>query len=576
MRSHRLRTAIAALAVTSACTGPSAARVVASPAPSGPHATDPRFDWFEYVGEDTIYRTLPAGPGEFHNPVLAGFYPDPSMVRVGDDYYLVVSSFAYFPGVPIFHSRDLVSWTQIGNVLDRPSQLNLDSAGISRGVFAPAIRYDKGTFYMITTVVDRGGNFFVTATNPAGPWSDPVWLPELAGGIDPSFFFDDGRAYVVNNGPPPGPPLYNGHRAIWMQEFDVAGKRMVGSRKLIVNGGVDLSKKPIWIEAPHIFRKDGKYYLICAEGGTADQHSEVVFRSDSVWGPYVPFTGNPILTQRHLDRNRPNAIGTAGHADFVETSTGEWWAVFLATRDYVDNVYNTGRETFLMPVRWENGWPIITTGDQTVPYVARRPNLPRQPAPLVPTSGNFTVRDEFDGSTLPPYWQVIRTPRVRTYDLTTTPGALTLYARPVGLETTGIPSFVGRRQQHQRFDASTAMRYLPARDGEKAGIIAFQNEAFYYLLSVARRAGRTVVQLEKHAGTQTDASGASVASAPIDASQPIRLRIRGRADRYDFLYAEGGGAWKTLAADQDGRILSTAVAKGFVGTMLGLYATAAR
>jgi xylan 1,4-beta-xylosidase len=577
MRSHRLRTAIAALAVTSACTGPSAARVVASPAPSGPHATDPRFDWFEYVGEDTIYRTLPAGPGEFHNPVLAGFYPDPSMVRVGDDYYLVVSSFAYFPGVPIFHSRDLVSWTQIGNVLDRPSQLNLDSAGISRGVFAPAIRYDKGTFYMITTVVDRGGNFFVTATNPAGPWSDPVWLPELAGGIDPSFFFDDdGRAYVVNNGPPPGPPLYNGHRAIWMQEFDVAGKRMVGSRKLIVNGGVDLSKKPIWIEAPHIFRKDGKYYLICAEGGTADQHSEVVFRSDSVWGPYVPFTGNPILTQRHLDRNRPNAIGTAGHADFVETSTGEWWAVFLATRDYVDNVYNTGRETFLMPVRWENGWPIITTGDQTVPYVARRPNLPRQPAPLVPTSGNFTVRDEFDGSTLPPYWQVIRTPRVRTYDLTTTPGALTLYARPVGLETTGIPSFVGRRQQHQRFDASTAMRYLPARDGEKAGIIAFQNEAFYYLLSVARRAGRTVVQLEKHAGTQTDASGAIVASAPIDASQPIRLRIRGRADRYDFLYAEGGGAWKTLAADQDGRILSTAVAKGFVGTMLGLYATAAR
>jgi alpha-N-arabinofuranosidase len=551
-------------------------RGTASARSSAPHATDPRFDWFQYVGDDTVYRAMRAGPDEYHNPILAGFYPDPSMVRVGDAYYLVVSSFAYFPGVPIFHSRDLVSWTQIGNVLDRPSQLNLDSAGISRGVFAPAIRYRQGTFYMITTVVDRGGNFFVTATNPAGPWSDPVWLPELAGAIDPSFFFDDdGKAYVVNNGPPEGRPLYDGHRAIWMQEFDVAGRRMVGPRRLIVNGGVDLVKKPIWIEAPHIFRKGGKYYLICAEGGTADQHSEVVFRSDSAWGPYVPFAGNPILTQRHLDKNRPNAIGTAGHADFVETANGEWWAVFLATRDYVDNVYNTGRETFLMPVHWENGWPGITSGNETVPYVAKRPNLPRQPAPKVPTSGNFTVRDEFDGPTLPPYWQVIRTPRVQTYDLTSAPGALTLYARPAGLETTSIPSFVGRRQQHQRFDASTEIRYRPAHDGEKAGIIAFQNELYYYLLSVSRVEGKTVVQLEKHAGRPSGDSGTVVASAAIDASRPIRLRIRGRSDRYDFLYSERNEAWRTLAADQDGRILSTAVAKGFVGTMLGLYATTA-
>lgn len=578
MSARRLCATVGALALAAACAGTSAPRVATTPVASGAHAADPHFDWFEYVGDDTIYRKMPAGPGEYHNPILAGFYPDPSMVRAGDDYYLVTSSFAYFPGVPIFHSRDLVSWTQIGNVLDRPSQLNLDSAGISRGVFAPAIRYNKGTFYMITTVVDRGGNFYVTATNPAGPWSEPVWLPPLADAIDPSFFFDDdGKAYVVNNGPPEGTPLYSGHRAIWMQEFDIAGKRMVGPRKLIVNGGVDLSKKPIWIEAPHIFRKDGKYYLICAEGGTADQHSEVVFRSDSVWGPYVPFSGNPILTQRHLDKNRPNAIGTAGHADFVETSAGEWWAVFLATRDYVDNFYNIGRETFLMPVRWENGWPIITTGDQTVPYVAKRPNLPAQPAPPVPTSGDFTVRDEFDGPALPPYWHVIRTPRVRTYDLTTTPGALTLYARPVGLEPTGIPSFVGRRQQHQRFSATTAIRYAPTRDGEKAGIIAFQNEQFYYLLSVARVAGRTVVQLEKHAGSQTGPAGTIVASAPVETSadRPIQLKIQGRADRYDFLYADGTGGWKTLAADQDGRILSTNVAKGFVGTMLGLYATTA-
>ncbi|HEX5871694.1 MAG TPA: family 43 glycosylhydrolase, partial [Longimicrobium sp.] len=185
--------------------------LLASAAAAQPTASpEARFEWFEYTGDDPVFRGVQPGAGEYLNPVIAGFYPDPSMVRVGDDYYLVTSSFAYFPGVPIFHSRDLVSWTQIGHVLDRPSQLNLDSAGISRGIFAPVIRHHAGTFYMITTLVDRGGNFIVTATDPRGPWSDPVFLPQVDG-IDPSIFFDDdGKAYVVNNGPPIGTPLYEG------------------------------------------------------------------------------------------------------------------------------------------------------------------------------------------------------------------------------------------------------------------------------------------------------------------------------------------------------------------------------
>src|SRR5688572_14068650 len=133
---------------------------------------DPRFDWFEYVGDDSVYKVHPAGPNEYNNPIIAGFYPDPTMIRAGDDFYAAMSSFAYFPGVPIFHSKDLVNWTQIGHVLDRPSQLNVDSAGVSRGIFAPSLSYHDSTFYMITTLVDRGGNFFVTAKNPAGPWSE--------------------------------------------------------------------------------------------------------------------------------------------------------------------------------------------------------------------------------------------------------------------------------------------------------------------------------------------------------------------------------------------------------------------
>ncbi|HEX6041543.1 glycoside hydrolase family 43 protein, partial [Longimicrobium sp.] len=261
-------------------------------------SNEARFEWFEYTGDDPVYRGVRPGPGDYLNPVLAGFHPDPSIVRVGDDFWMVNSSFSYFPGVPLFHSRDLVNWTQTGHVLDRPSQLDLDSSGISRGIFAPAIEHHAGTFYMITTLIDRGGNFLVTATDPRGPWSDPVWLPEVDG-IDPSLFFDDdGRAYILNNGPPIGTPLYEGHRAIWMQEYDVANRRMTGPRRLVVNGGTDLSKKPIWIEGPHIFKRDGRYYLVCAEGGTAEQHSEVVFRADSVWGPWEPWSGNPILTQR--------------------------------------------------------------------------------------------------------------------------------------------------------------------------------------------------------------------------------------------------------------------------------------
>ncbi|HKG96124.1 MAG TPA: glycoside hydrolase family 43 protein [Gemmatimonadaceae bacterium] len=549
-------------------------------------SSDPRFEWFEYRGDDSVYRAVRAGPDEYLNPILPGFYPDPSLVRVGGDYYLVASSFAYFPGVPIFHSRDLVSWTQLGHVLDRPSQLDLDGAGISRGIFAPAIQYHAGTYYMITTLVDRGGNFLVTATDPAGPWSDPVWLREIDG-IDPSLFFDDdGRAYVVNNGPPAGTPRYEGHRAIWMQEYDAAAKRLVGPREVIVDGGVDLSKQPIWIEAPHIFKRNGRYYLICAEGGTGYEHSEVVFRGDSPRGPYVPHAGNPILTQRHLDRARPFPVTSTGHADFVETPAGEWWAVFLGVRPYGDDLYNTGRETFLLPVRWVDDWPVILAGEAAVPYANRRPALPAQPtqptqptqpAAPVPTAGNFVVRDDFDGPALAPYWVLMRTPRERWYDLATPRGALTLRARPVELGSTAQPSFVGRRQQHASASATAAMRYVPAKPGDEAGLVAFQNEAHYYALGVTRAPdGGTVVQLERRAGGTDPAGGTVVASAPVrlPADAPLYLRIQARGGRYDFYYGHSPNDWTLLRGDLDGTILSTRVAGGFVGTMLGMYAYA--
>jgi len=536
--------------------------------------TDARFDWFEYAGDDSIYRRFGSRPNEYLNPILAGFYPDPSIARAGDDYYLVTSTFSYFPGIPIFRSRDLVHWTQIGHVLDRPTQLALDGRAISQGIYAPTIRYHDGTFYLITTCVYCGGNFIVTATNPPGPWSEPIWLRDV-NGIDPSLFFDDdGRAYIVNNGPPAEPPRYEGHRAIWLQEYDVRARTMIGPRAVIVNGGVDITKKPIWVEAPHILEVNHRYYLICAEGGTGTHHSEVVFRSDSVRGPYVAYASNPILSQRQLSPARPAPITSTGHADFVQTQRGDWWSVFLGVRPYGPDLTNIGRETFMLPVTWHDGWPMILADTATVPYVHRAPALPPNAAGSPPSSGNFTIRDDFSSSTLRPWWVMIRTPRERWFQLDSSHNGLTIHARPVALGDRGQPSFIGRRQQHATATATTVMHYTPRRSGDIAGLVAFQSDSFYYVLGETLHDGKPVVRLLRRAGGRDQGREAIVAEASL-ATKPndsLYLRVQARGAQYDFLYAEHPGDWRWLARNVDGTILSTHVAGGFVGTMIGMYA----
>ena len=564
--------AVVLLAVAG-CTSVQPSSAPPSPGETSDRSSVPRFDWFSYEGRDPVYEEAEANSNEYLNPILAGFYPDPSIARAGDDYYLVNSSFAYFPGVPLSHSTDLVHWKQIGHVLDRPGQFNLSGLRISQGVFAPTIRHHDGTFYMITTIVGGGGNVLVTTEDPKGRWSDPV--PLDFDGIDPSIFFDDdGKVYITNNGPPPEEPRYDGHRALWIQEYDPEAQEMVGPRKVLVNGGVDLSKEPVWIEAPHIFKIDGTYYLIAAEGGTAENHSEVVFRSDSVWGPYEPYEGNPILTQRHLDPDRPRPITTAGHADFVQIPDGGWWAVFLGVRPYQGNHYNNGRETYLMPVEWtDDGWPVLTEGDETVPYVHERPDLPIAPVPDVPTSGNFTVRTDFENETLAPYWNLIRTPRETWYDVEAS--TLTIQPRTVPLSSKeDQPSFVGRRQQHARASASTALRYTPSAPGDKAGLAAFQNSNHYYLMTVTQRSGRRTLQLEMAAGERTNGTTRVIASTPLPSSrdEPLYLKIEAEGADYSFYYAYRPEEWKALKEGADGTVLSTKTAGGFVGTYFGLYA----
>ena len=297
----------------------------------------PVFSSFVYQGKDPLYKDNPLKPDEFYNPILQGCYPDPSITRKGDDFYLVCSSFAMFPGVPIFQSKDLVNWKQIGHVLDRVSQLEVHDCGISAGIYAPQILYNKNndTFYMITTEFSGGfGNIVVKTKDPLKGWSDPIKLD--FNGIDPSLFFDDnGKGYVIHNdAPDKGKELYNGHRVIKIWEYDVKTDKIIpGTDKIIVDGGVDLSKRPIWIEAPHIYKKNGRYFLMCAEGGTGGWHSEVIFVSDNAKGPYTPAPSNPILTQRYFAQDRANKVDWAGHADLVlGPDNKQYYGVFLAVR----------------------------------------------------------------------------------------------------------------------------------------------------------------------------------------------------------------------------------------------------
>jgi alpha-N-arabinofuranosidase len=524
------------------------------------------FEWFQYTGHDAALA-VPLPPGSYRNPILAGFYSDPSVTRAGDRFYLVSSTFAYFPGIPVLESDDLVHWKPIGHVIERRSELDFDGLGISRGVFAPDIAFHDGLFYVINTAVDSGGNYFVTAKNPAGPWSDPARLENLDG-IDPSLFFDDdGKAYVVNNGPPVGTPLYDGHRAIWIQEFHVASGKLVGPRRVLVNGGVEPAKKPIWIEGPHLFRRNDWYYLMCAEGGTGPQHSEVVLRSRSPWGPFVPYEGNPILTQRDLPPRRPAPIANAGHADLVQAGDGRWWAVFLASRLYGGTHYNTGRETFLLPVTWKDDWPVILPKGEAIPYIVPGP-IGMSAVDQSPASGNFTWRDDFDAPALDPAWSYVRVPRTDWADLRTRPGTLTIHARPEPLETLRNPSFLARRQQHLSFEASTALQ-LPRAGHVAAGIAAFQNENFWYFFGAHRVAGSVQLFLQRRNGGATETLTRVV--LPTDAL--LTLKICGDAGAYSFLYrASRGGSWTTLRENEDGTILSTDVAGGFVGAMIGPFA----
>lgn len=529
------------------------------------------FDDFTYTGNDDYYNENPLTENnQFYSPILPGWYSDPSICTNGEDYFLVASTFTYYPGVPIFHSKDLVNWEQVGHVLDRPSQLvNMEGQHVSGGIFAPAISYNphNQTYYMVTTNVGAG-NFFVKTKDPFGSWSDPIYLPEV-GGIDPSFFFDeDGRAYIVNNDGMDGKELYDGHRSIRIREFDVETDKTIGPWKMLVNGGVNPAEKPIWIEGPHMYNINGKYYLMSAEGGTSIDHREVIFLGDSPMGDFTPWDKNPILTQRHLPGDRPNPITCAGHADLVQTKEGDWWAVFLACRPINNDFENLGRETFMMPVKWsEDGFPYMTKGDDLIPMILKRDGVQRKENV---TFGNFEWKDDFNEPTLGMEWLTLRAPATELYSLTEKSGYLALNCSETKVSEKKTPAFISRRMQHHNFETVATLIFDPNTEQDEAGVLVHKDENNYYFFSIKENDGQKVIGL-----TQT--IKASV-NAPIEKQielkdgSPIKLKVVSSGTSYSFYYDLGEGEWELLCDNIDAKPLSTTAAGGFTGSTIGLYA----
>ncbi|SFL44105.1 alpha-N-arabinofuranosidase [Halogranum rubrum] len=485
---------------------------------------------------------------EYHNPVLPGTHPDPSVCRVGSTFYLATSSFEYFPGVPLYRSDNLVSWERVGHCFDRESQLDLRETDSSDGIYAPTLRHHNGTFYLVTTDVGGQGNVLLTADDPAGEWSEPTRLD--APGFDPDLFFDGDTAYLSYAHGPTLPETTIKQATV---DLDTGA---VGEPREIWRG-----IEGTFAEAPHLYEIDGTYYLLTAEGGTHVNHMVVAARSDSPTGPFEPCPSNPILSHRG---HPMQPIKAAGHGDMVSAPDGSWWLIFLGIRQQGGHPgwHQLGRETFLAPVEWVDGWPVVNGGDLVTPQmtVDTLPGDDSEPDPAAPVQA---TRATFDGETLDPAFEYRRNPDDAAYSLTERPGSLTLRGRTDSLDDPGA-TFVGRRQAHFDCQIDTRVSFDPG-EGAEAGLAVVADERHHYEVGVTRRDGTLVAIVRLRIGDATE-----TVTERVDGSEHS-LRVDATPEEYKLGYCDGDDY--VVAATTSSKYLATEVTGAFTGVYVGPYAT---
>jgi xylan 1,4-beta-xylosidase len=481
------------------------------------------------------------GAEGYGNPVIRGMNPDPSVVRVGSEYFLVTSSFEYFPSCPVYHSYDLVHWERVSYALERPEQFAaLHDEDPS--TYACTLRYHDGTFYAITTDVRGGGNFMVTAKSAAGPWSLPVAIDK--GMFDPSLFFDDdGKVYYTRRGP-------DKQHNIVQAEIDVATGRLKGELRTISNGFVMDGA-----EGPHLYKIDGWYYLSLAEGGSRFLHMQTIGRSKSPWGPWEADPRNPWASQ-HVSWDYP--VLTVGHCDLVDTPKKAWWAVCLGTRHANSGHFSLGRETFLFPVTWKDGWPAVSTGDMKSLMVS---HAVLGEHPFAAHAG----RDDFSRSVLGSDWNVLGPAGLKAMSLTERTGFLRLHGQ-AAISFQQTTAFVGRRQTEFNTVSTARMEFEPKADGESAGLTVFMSPKYHYDVQKVRRGGKTYVQLVKQVSDMHE-----VTAEKEVGDGPLLLRIESTAESYKFSFATEGGAWVELGSGQE-RLIASEIANVWSGMYIAMFA----
>ena len=511
----------------------------------------------------------------FKNPILAGGYPDPSICRVGDDFFMVNSSFEYFPALPIHTSKDLVNWELVGHGLNRleqvSGQINLIDVQSNGGIHAPTIRFHNGKYYIITTNVyydeinqrATATNFIITSSKPEGPWSNPIVI-KGAPGIDPDIFFDDdGRLWYTGNHQP-SDPSFSGETEIWMQELDPKNFQLIGQRFFVWRGACG----GVWAEGPHIYKKDGNYYLLIAEGGTSFNHSIMVAMSDKITGPYTANERNPIFSSRHLSYD--NWVHSTGHGDLVELEDGSWYVVMLGVRGDVKRKSNMGRETFIAPVTWEKEpydwkerkivWPVIAS--QSGKILKNNPIIFSE---TTPNKETFFV-DDFNDTDLGLEWSYRRAPMQKMFDLASNPGFLRVYTNPNKIQERKRANFTGIKQTETEFSFKTKMTFSPSSNRDEAGIAIVQKDNNFLSFTLKHVGDDISLELKLMNETET-----SIASKKIDfySTLPIQLKVESNSNKYRFYYALKNGDFQMLAETPADHLLS----HGYTGAHIGLYVT---